>query len=215
MRPVSLFIFDLDGTLVNTLDDIAASVNHTLAAFGRDPISNDAVRRYVGDGIEMLLRRAFAGGEKMLEGAVDIYKEHHRRNLVIRSHLYPSVRETLEYFKSLPMGVISNKTEEFVGPLMARLGIADYFKMIVGADSGLPLKPAPHSVLKIVTTIGAPKERTVIVGDGTTDVRAGKAAGVITCSATYGFRPEDELRKAGPDYMIHEFSELKKLFNPA
>ena len=86
--------------------------------------------------------------------------------------------------------------------------------MVLGADAGLPLKPAPDAVQKIMAELKAPQERTVIVGDGTTDMRAGKAAGVITCAVTYGFRSEDELRKAGPDHVIHELSELKKLFKP-
>jgi phosphoglycolate phosphatase len=86
--------------------------------------------------------------------------------------------------------------------------------MVLGADSGLPLKPAPDAVQKLMAEFKATQDRTVIVGDGTTDVQAGKAAGVITCSVTYGFRSEDEVRRAGPDYVIHELSDLKKLFTP-
>ncbi|HSB34072.1 MAG TPA: HAD family hydrolase, partial [Nitrospirota bacterium] len=108
----------------------------------------------------------------------------------------------------------SNKTSEFVQPLLDGLKISGYFRMVLGAGSGLPLKPAPDAVQKIMAEFEASKDRTVIVGDGTADVRAGKAAGVITCSVTYGFRSEEELRKAGPDYVIHELSELKGLFTP-
>lgn len=214
MRPISLLIFDLDGTLVDTLEDIAASVNHTLAHLGRSPISRDAVRQFVGDGIEALMARSLGGRTDCLPEAVTLYKEHHRKNLVVRSEVYPAVRETLEHFRALPMAVISNKTTEFVAPLIERLSIAHYFKMVIGADYGLPLKPAPDSVKRIMAEFGVPKERTAIVGDGTTDVRAGKAAGIITCSVTYGFRSEEELRKAGPEYVIHELSDLKTLFTP-
>ncbi len=214
MRPISLLIFDLDGTLVDTLDDIAASVNHTLAHLGRGPISRDAVRRFVGDGIEALMARSLGEATDCLPEAVTLYKEHHRKNLVVRSAAYPSVKETLEHFREIPMAVISNKTTEFVVPLIERLNIAHYFKMVIGADSGLPLKPAPDSVRHIMAEFGAPQERTAIVGDGTTDVRAGKAAGIITCSVASGFRSEEELRQAGPDYVIHSLSELKTLFTP-
>jgi phosphoglycolate phosphatase len=214
MKPISLLIFDLDGTLVDTIEDIAASVNHTLIRLGHGPLPRDAVRRYVGDGVEMLMTRALAGKTGRINEAVGIYKNHHRSNLVVRSALYPSVRETLEHFKSLPMAVISNKTMEFVGPLLDRLDISRYFKQVIGADSGLPLKPAPDAVLAVMAGFKAPKERTLIVGDGTTDVLAGKAAGIITCSVTYGFRSEEELRPAGPDYLIREMSELIDLFVP-
>jgi phosphoglycolate phosphatase len=214
MKPINLIIFDLDGTLVNTLEDIAASVNFTLQKLGRPLIPVDSVRQYVGDGVEMLMRRALSGSDEFLPDAVGIYSVHHSRNLLVRSRLYPSVTEVLEYFRTVPMAVISNKTSEFVQPLLDGLKISGYFRMILGADSGLPLKPSPDSVQKIMAEFKSPKDRTVIVGDGTTDVRAGKAAGVITCSVTYGFRSEEELRKAGPDYVIHELSDLKKLFTP-
>ncbi len=214
MQPISLLIFDLDGTLVNTLEDIAASVNVTLQKLGRPVIPVDAVRQYVGDGVEMLMRRALGNRDELLTDAVGIYRVHHSRNLLVRSRLYPSVAETLEHFRALPMAVISNKTAEFIQPLLDGLSIADRFSMVIGADSGLPLKPAPDAVRRIMAAFRAPSDRTVIVGDGTTDVRAGKAAGVITCSVTYGFRSEEELRRAGPDYVIRSLAELKDLFLP-
>ena len=212
MIPISLFIFDLDGTLVNTIEDIAASVNYTLTRMGNRPIALDAVRQYVGDGIETLMMRSLGGRTARIDEAVVIYKDHHRRNLVVHSMLYPTVRETLEHFRSLPMAVVSNKTMEFVGPLIDHLGIGPFFRRVIGADYGLPLKPAPDALQLLMSEFKAPKERTAIVGDGTTDVRAGKAAGIITCSAAYGFRSEEELRKTEPDHIIHEFSDLKKIF---
>lgn len=215
MHPVRLFIFDLDGTLVDTLDDITASVNYTLTRLGKEPIPKETVRGLVGDGLEMLLIRALGGGTEMLTDAIGIYTVHHSQNLVVRSRLYPGVAETLEYFSSVPMAIITNKTLSFSEPLLEALSIRRYFRMIIGADNGLPLKPAPDSVLAIMREIGAPKEQTIIVGDGTTDMEAGRAAGIKTCAALYGFRPEKALKALRPDYMIREFSELKRLFAPA
>jgi phosphoglycolate phosphatase len=214
MIPISLLIFDLDGTLVNTLEDITSSVNYTLDRLRRPPLPTDTVRRYVGDGIEMLMTRSLGGATERLADAVAIYKDHHRQNLVVHSSLYPAVRETLEYFSSIPLAVISNKTMEFIRPLLDDLGIGRYFRLIIGADFGLPLKPAPDSVQRIMAEFNVPKDRTLIVGDGTTDIRAGRAAGVMTCSVTYGFRSENELRTAGPDYLIHDLAELKEMFIP-
>ena len=213
MQPVALLIFDLDGTLVNTLDDITASVNFTLDRLGRPPLTRELVRSFVGDGIETLMARAL-GSRTDLREAVALYKEHHRRNLIVRSTLYPSVRETLDRFRSIPLAVISNKAMEFVTPLLDGLGIGGYFSVVIGADAGLPLKPAPDAILKVVSATGGPKERTVMVGDGTADMLAGKAAGVLTCSVAYGFRSEEELRKTAPDFFVHDFSEITTLFQP-
>jgi len=212
MKSIRLIIFDLDGTLVDTLEDIAHSVNFTLGRLGRPLLHLDTVRQYVGDGLEMLLTRALGGHTDLLQEAKGIYKEHQSRNLVVSSRLYPGVKETLEHFRSLPMTVVTNKTLEFSEPLLEQLGIRPYFGMIIGADSGLPLKPAPDAFRSIMNHLAVPKDRTVVVGDGTTDILAGKAAGITTCSVTYGFRSEEELRRAGPDHVIHAFSELKDLF---
>ncbi len=214
MKPIELFIFDLDGTLVNTIEDIAASVNHTLERLGLGSLTKDIVRSYVGDGVDALLLRSLGGRKDLLPQARRLYTDHHRENLVVNSALYAGVSETLEYFRAVPMAVISNKTRDFCEPLLDRLGIRRHFRTLIGADDGLPLKPAPDSILKIMKDMAARKERTVVVGDGTTDVKAGKAAGVITCSVAYGFRSEGELKAAGPDFIIHEFSELKTLFKP-
>jgi len=212
MRSIDLLIFDLDGTLVNTLEDITHSVNFTLGRLGRPLLHLDTVRQYVGDGLEMLLTRALGGHTGLLEEAKGIYTVHQSRNLVVNSRLYPGVRETLDHFRCIPMAVVTNKTLEFSEPLLEQLGIRRYFRMIIGADSGLPLKPAPDAFLSIMKRLAVPKERAAVVGDGTTDILAGRAAGITTCSVTYGFRSEEELRKAGPDHVIREFSELKHLF---
>lgn len=212
MKRIGLFIFDLDGTLVNTLEDITASVNFTLTRLGRKPIPLDTVRGYVGDGTTMLLTRALGERPELLDDAVGMFRVHHSRNLFVRSRLYPGVRETLEQFRALPMAVITNKPREFCAPLLDHLGISGFFRVIIGADAGLPLKPEPGAVLHVLNAVGVPADRAAFVGDGTADIKAGKAAGVTTCAVTYGFRPEDELRSVGPEYVIHEFSELQKLF---
>lgn len=214
MKTIDLFIFDLDGTLIDTLGDITASVNFTLARLGRQPLDMNTVRRYVGDGIDVLIERSLGGRSDQFADAVAIFRDHHLRNLSVRSTLYPAVRDTLEYFKAIPKSVITNKSMEFCSPLLEHLGIAQQFKLVVCGDNGLPLKPAPDAVLKIMAECGATKGRTVLVGDSVTDIQAGKAAGILTCAVTYGFRSEEDLRKAEPDFILHDFPELKKLFAP-
>ena len=168
----------------------------------------------MGDGIENLLVRSFGGHPVDLGRAVRTYKEHHSANLVVRSAPYPGVAETLEYFQAIPRAVVSNKALEFVTPLIERLGLARQFQAIIGAGPGVLLKPSPDSIQRLMARFRVPRERTAMVGDGTTDMLAGRAAGVITCAAAYGFRSEQELRKTGPDHIIHGFPELTKVFVP-
>lgn len=213
MKPISLLIFDLDGTLVDTLDDITASLNDTLQRFGRERLPRDRVRQLVGDGIAVLLARAFAAPTAP-EQALALYKAHHSRHLTAHSRLYPGVADALGHFASIPLVVISNKSSEFVRPVLERLGIGRYFAAALGADAGLPLKPAPDMVLSVLSRFPVGKERAAIVGDGTTDMRAGKAAGIMTCAAAYGFRQEAELLQTHPDYVIRSLAELKNIFLP-
>ncbi len=215
MKPVRLFIFDLDGTLVDSLEDITASVNFALQKLGRPLVPLAKVREFVGDGVTTLLSRALGEQQEFLEDAKGIYTVHHSRNLVVRTKLYPGVRETLERFRFLPMAVVTNKPVVFSEPILEQLGVRGYFRTIIGADSGLPLKPEPAAFNRIMADTGVAPTDTVIVGDGTTDIRGGKAAGAVTCGVTYGFRSEDLLKGERPDYLIRSFSELAGLFAPA
>jgi len=150
MKPIRLLIFDLDGTLVDTLEDITHSVNFTLGRLGRPlpPPGHGASVR--GRRMTMLLTRALDKHADLLEEAIGIYTVHQSRNLVVRSHLYPGVKQTLEHFRSLPMAVVTNKTLEFSEPLLEKLGVRPYFGMVIGADAGLPLKPAPDAFQRIM-----------------------------------------------------------------
>ncbi len=214
MKPLGLLIFDLDGTLVDTLDDIAASVNHALDRLGQRTVPKEDIRRFIGDGIEATLIRSLGGSKRHVGQALDLFRDHYRRTMLVHSRLYPDVRDTLEHFESIPMAVISNKSMEFIAPVLQGLGIAGYFRTAVGADLGLPLKPAPDSIKRVMTEFGVSQNRTAIVGDGTADVLAGKAAGIITCSVTYGYRSEEELQAIDPDYIVHSLLQMKTLFFP-
>ena len=212
MRPIRLFIFDLDGTLVDTLEDITASVNFALTKLGRKPVPVERVRQYVGDGTPALLNRALGDRQDLLEDAVGIFTVHYSRNLTVRSRLYPGVKETLEHFRSLPMAVVTNKARSLSEPILEDLGIRPYFGVVIGADDGLPLKPAPDAFLQVMHDLAIPPDHAAVVGDGTTDIAAGKAAGITTCAVTAGFRSEEELRRAGPDHVIRSLAELRDLF---
>lgn len=215
MQPIRLFIFDLDGTLVDSLEDITTAVNYTLQKLGRPVIPLARVREFVGDGVGTLLSRALGDSQEFLEDAKGIYTVYHSRNLVVRTRLYPGVKETLERFRAAPMAVVTNKPVVFSEPILEQLGIRGLFRVIIGADSGLPLKPEPDAFKKLMADLAVSPAETVVVGDGITDMRAGKASGVITCAVAYGFRAEEALRRERPDHLIHAFPELSTLFAAA
>ncbi|MDH4162147.1 MAG: HAD-IA family hydrolase [Nitrospirota bacterium] len=214
MKTIRLFIFDLDGTLVDSLEDITASVNYTLQKLGRPAVPINKVREFVGDGVTMLLSRALGDRQEFLDDAAGIYTVHQSRNLVVRTRLYPGVRETLEKFRAFPMAVVTNKPLALAEPILEHLGVRDFFRVIIGADSGLPLKPEPDAFRKIMADLNVSPRETVVVGDGVTDMRAGRECGTVTCAVTYGFRSEAQLRNEGPDFVIHSFPELAGLFAP-
>lgn len=215
MKSIRLLIFDLDGTIADTLEDITASLNFALTKLGRPPVSLASVRRFVGDGLDALLLRALGDRPEFLDDARGIYTVHHSRHQGDRSRLYPGVAETLRHFDAIPLGLISNKTTDFVQPLLERLGISGVFRVVLGADSGLPLKPAPDAILRILKDLQVQAADAAMVGDGTTDLRAGRAAGVTTCAVTYGYRTEEELRQAAPDFVVHAMTDIKGIFRPS
>ena len=209
---LDLAIFDLDGTLVDSLADLTTATNEMLAAFDRSPLAEAEVRLLVGQGARRLVERALPGASvAAVDRGVELFLEGNLRHLVERSALYPGVGETLAVLRErgLPMAVVSNKHVALCRQVLALLGIGDYFAEILGADS-LPFrKPSPEPVLKLLADFGVAASRAGIVGDSINDVAAGKGAGVITVGCTWGYGGSDDLAEA--DYRIDSFPQLLTL----
>lgn len=208
----SLLIFDLDGTLVDTRLDLATAVNHALQQLGRPPLPLAVLTGFVGDGARTLVARALGNPEiNDLETALRFFRAYYAEHLVDHSRLYDGVLETLQHFRHKKKALLSNKPQEFTEPLLARLDLSKFFDVIVGARPDLKLKPDPQPVHFILDQLGVPGAGALIIGDGENDVLAGKAAGITTCAVTYGIRPAEKLLPLQPDFVIHNFSELKAL----
>lgn len=208
----SLLIFDLDGTLVDTRLDLATAVNHALQQLGRPPLPLAVLTGFVGDGARTLVARALGNPEiNDLETALRFFRAYYAEHLVDHSRLYDGVLETLQHFRHKKKALLSNKPQEFTEPLLARLDLSKFFDVIVGARPDLKLKPDPQPVHFILDQLGIPATGALIIGDGENDVLAGKAAGITTCAVTYGIRPAEKLLPLQPDFVIHNFSELKAL----
>jgi phosphoglycolate phosphatase len=196
-------LLDLDGTLVDSLADIAASANHVRAAFDLAPLGHDAIRAMVGDGAALLLRRALAE----LDAPVDvaqawpIYDAHHRTQCTATVVPYPGVVEHLETWRAdgRQMAVVTNKPEGFARTILEHLRIDRYFGTVVGGDTTPSRKPDPAPLRAALDLLGVEPADAWMVGDGIQDLRAGRAAGTRTVAALYGFRDAASLRAEGAD----------------
>ena len=216
--PCRLFLFDLDGTLVDSKADIALSVNRALARTGYTPLPLSQVIEFVGEGVQRLMNRALreAGGSEpdvdRLRVAVEIYLEEYDKHLLDTTGLYVGVRETLDRLAWARFAVVTNKPENFSRRILEALSLADRFCAILGGDSIIQRKPDPAPLLHAMALCGAAAAETVMVGDSRIDVSAGKAAGVVTCGISGGFRGRAELEAAGCDVIIDTFAELAEHF---
>lgn len=212
--PRKFFLFDLDGTLIDSRADIALSVNLALARMQLRPLDADTVIRFVGDGVESLMARALnqaAGTQpdsRMVGEAVDLLMEEYGRHLTDSTRIYPGVRKALDELSWGDFGVVSNKPENLSRRVLEALGLADRFCIVLGGDSLPARKPRPEPLLKAMQSCGASPQDTVMIGDSPTDIQAGKGACVLTCGFSGGFRSAQDLLAAGCDILISNMAEL-------
>lgn len=211
-----LVMFDLDGTLIDSVPDLAAAVDRMLLEMGRAPAGVAAVRQWVGNGAPVLVRRALAGGldhsavndheaDYGLEIFMRAYGESHDRTVI-----YPGVRDTLRWLQveGVEMALITNKPERFVGPLLDQMQIGRYFRWIIGGDTLPQKKPDPAALLFVMQMAGVPASEALFVGDSRSDVQAAKAAGVQCVGLTYGYNHGRPISEESPALVIDDLRAL-------
>ncbi len=201
-----LAILDMDGTLLDTLDDLSASVNAALAAVGRPPRAREEIERFVGEGARKLLARAVAPHQDLLEPALEAWWSHYRAHCLDRTRPYPGIPDLLTR-AGRRLAVHTNKPGALARQILAGLGLLDRFAIVTGGDEG-PRKPDPASTLAIMRRLGARREDTVYIGDSATDVRTARAAGIRLVAVAWGFRSEAELRAAGANTVVDRVAGL-------
>ena len=219
-RPCRLFLFDLDGTLIDSKQDIALSVNLSLAHLRLPELPVTRVVTFVGDGVKKLIERSLREatgsqpGEEQIRAVMKRFLQEYGNHLLDNTRLYPGVREALDQLSWADFGIITNKPEISSRRILEGLGLGGRFCIILGGDSIPQRKPDPAPLYAAMARCRAPVDHTAMVGDSPVDVQAGRAAGVITCGISGGFRGRGELEAAGCDLLIENFSELPGYFCP-
>lgn len=211
-----LVMFDLDGTLMDSVPDLAAAVDSMLSRLGRAPAGVDKVRLWVGNGARVLVRRALAGclehagvsdvdTEAALALFMQAYAAGHERTTV-----YPGVRECLDWLAAhqVPLGLITNKPSQFVAPLLTEKGLDGYFSWIVGGDTLPQQKPDPAALFWVMDRAGAAPARSLFVGDSRNDVLAARAAGVPCVALAYGYNHGRPIAEEHPTLVLDDLSGL-------
>ena len=204
-----LVVYDLDGTLVDTAEDITRAANHMIKEMGRRALSREAVSRFVGKGLHHLIKSCLGTeNPKEIERGAKIYRAYYAAHMMDHSRLYPGVRECLDYFSGRSQAVVTNKPNPFSRELLEALGVAGYFMEIVAGDSGYSKKPSPEAFFSLMKKAGAGAGETLFIGDSPVDIETGRNAGVVTWVVSHGFSSAEELKCHTPDALFNNFHDL-------
>lgn len=216
---VKCLLFDLDGTLIDSRDDLADSVNLTLCELDLEKLPSETIYNFIGEGVFNLLDRSIsaslkqASTEEFSNKGVEIFRGIYNNNCLVKTKIYDGVKETLAELKDFKKAVITNKPHEFSEKILSELGILQHFQVVAGGDSFPERKPSPMPLLKTAEMLGFSFAECLMIGDSRVDIEAGKNAEMKTCGCVFGFRGREELETAGADFFIEGFSEISKILS--
>jgi phosphoglycolate phosphatase len=217
---VRAVLFDLDGTLLDTLEDIARSANEVLVGLDLPPHPIDAYRTFIGDGVGNLFQRAFPAGvgdAGLVERCVERFREVYGRGWNVASRPYPGIPELLDGLvaRGLGMAVLSNKPDPFTRRCVEEYLARWPFRAVLGDRAGVPRKPDPGGALDVAGRLGVAPGQVVYLGDSSVDMTTARRAGMIPIGAAWGFRSVEELRKSGATEVIAHPVDLLDLIDRA
>ncbi|MCC7517691.1 MAG: phosphoglycolate phosphatase [Verrucomicrobiae bacterium] len=207
-------LFDLDGTLVDSFADIAASANHALAALGRTPHPAATIKGWVGEGIQVLMQRALdARDPELIARAVAAWRPHYEAHCLDQTRPYEGIVPMLERLRGagLPLGVVSNKLERLTRLALEGLALASFFDVVVGGDTTSARKPDPTPLRFAAEKLGLSRGRLLFAGDTANDLDAARAAGWTSCAVLWGQCDEAALRLHCPDHIVAHPREIVAL----
>jgi phosphoglycolate phosphatase len=220
---VKAIFFDLDGTLVDSAPDLAVAVDTMLRQLGMPARGEDKVRRWIGNGAELLIRRALADdiagevSEALFQAAEPLFKAAYRDNLCLHARFYPGAVEGLNavHAAGFRLACVTNKPVAFTGPLLERLGIARFFQVVLGGECAPNKKPAPDALLLAAELLKVDIDCGLMVGDSINDVGAARNAGCPVVCVPYGYNHGRDIREARPDAVVRSLADLSHLLMKA
>ena len=213
MREIKLIIFDLDGTLVDSRQDIVNAVNFMLRSLNLGERPFEEIISYVGKGINELIKSSLGNNaDNLKDRALDIFRSYYQDHPSDNAYVYPGVSELLDYFKDKEKAVITNRNHRSSEIILQKMGIAGYFNNVIGDDSTSCLKPSRCQFDRLFekTTV-KDRGKVLMVGDMDIDILAGRASGIVTCAVTYGIGKRQDIERSMPDYIIDDILQLKKI----
>jgi len=213
---VKMVMIDLDGTLIDTVPDLAAAAGRMLADLGRPGWDESNYRAWIGNGVPRFVKRALTGEMQaepeagLFEKALDLFGRHYAAAVSDLSRPYPGVVEGLERFQSMgfSLACITNKAESFTLPLLRNLDLYKYFRLVLSGDTLPKQKPDPLPLLHACRHFGINPDHGVLVGDSSNDVQAARAAGMPVICVTYGYNHGHDIRDSGPDAVVDSLMEV-------
>jgi phosphoglycolate phosphatase len=206
---VDLIVFDLDGTLADTLSDLTAAANFACERLGLPLHVPSSVRQMIGGGERKLIERLVGPDHQdKVDECLKLYLDYYSRHNGEQTRVYPGVISTLERLSGKRLAVLSNKLWRLTQQTLEAIGIARFFMAVRGGGEGIPLKPAPDQLKALIADMGMKPDRTLMVGDKPADIQAGRGAGAFTAALTSGYGDVDSLTAASPDFFLPRFSQL-------
>lgn len=207
-------IFDLDGTLINSLEDLKDSTNYALKNFGYEEKSLEEIRNYVGDGVKKLIERALPDGinNTKFDECLDIFKTHYKSNMFNKTKPYPQIIELLKELKknNIKTGVVSNKFDIAVKEICNKY-FGNLIDIAIGESENIQKKPSPNGVLKIINLHKANIKNCIYIGDSEVDIQTAKNANIKSIGVCWGYRSKQILKDNNADYIVETPKEIIEL----
>ncbi|MGD9155559.1 MAG: HAD-IA family hydrolase [Bacillota bacterium] len=206
-------IFDLDGVVIDSAQDLAGAVQHTLKFLNCETRDYEYIRNSIGGGARNILLKCLSEDKKrLIDEAMRHFREYYKENCANKTVLYPGVAEVLEYYSGKKnIALATFKIRSATVRILKKLNVLQYFDVIITADDVEKPKPDPQCIEKILEKLNCQTKKVILIGDTANDLLTGKNAGIKTCAVLYGIGTEDEIRKHNPNYIIKNIMELKRI----